>query len=214
MPHERLAVMNLGIDMLSLNALVRLRIAHNEEEFASRIEDVDQQTVIVAAPVGGSAMLLASVARDIQLSWVSARGRYEQSCELVEVIGGTPKRWRLRPVGPAAIIQRRRFIRVQAAISVLVTLPHEVLPATTIHISEGGLRLRMALREIEDHTPASIHMAMGHTTVDVSGFVLRSAQIEGRHTDAVIAFEPEGAGTEAIRRYVFLMQLHARAVRS
>jgi c-di-GMP-binding flagellar brake protein YcgR len=212
MPHERLAMSNVGVDLLSLNALVILRIGQNDEEFASRIEDVNQETVIVAAPIGGSALLLASATREIQLSWVSARGRYEQSCDLAEVIGGTLKRWRLRPVGRAVLIQRRRYIRVQAAIAVLIFLPSEVLPATTIDVSEGGLRLRMARREIEDHTPTAVHMAMGGTTVDVSGFVLRSTQVEGHQTEAVIAFETEGPGTDAIRRYVF--QLRARAARS
>jgi c-di-GMP-binding flagellar brake protein YcgR len=214
MPHERLAMSNVGVDLLSLNALVILRIAQSDAEFASRIEDVDQETVIVAAPAGGSAMLFATASREIQLSWVSARGRYEQSCDLVEVIGGVLKRWRLRPVGRAVLIQRRRYIRVRAAIAVLVFLPSEVLPATTIDISEGGLRLRMAQREIEDHTPTAVHMAMGGTAIDVTGFVLRSTKIEGRQTEAVVAFETEGPGTDAIRRYVFQMQLRARAARS
>jgi hypothetical protein len=69
----------VGVDLLALNALVVLRVGNDENdtdsEFASRIEDLDEQTVIVAAPTGASSMLIASGVRDVHLSWVSSRGR-------------------------------------------------------------------------------------------------------------------------------------------
>lgn len=202
-----------GLDLLSLNALVILRVAESTIEFPSRIEDVDNETVIVAAPPGATEMVLASGGRHIQLSWVSPRGRYEQLCELVENIGGPLKRWRLRPVERPVLIQRRRYVRVRAAVAILIFLPSEVVPATTIDISEGGLRVRMPRREIADLTPTAIHTSMGGTEVAITGHVLRSEHVDGGQTEAVIAFEADSRGTDAIRRYVFQMQLRARAAR-
>jgi c-di-GMP-binding flagellar brake protein YcgR len=111
------------------------------------------------------------------------------------------------------LIQRRRYVRVRAAVAVLVILPGEVLPATTVDISEGGLRLRMPRREIPELTPTAIHMVMGGLEVELAGCLLRSTPTDDGQIEAVIAFEAEGRGTDAIRRYVFQMQLRARAAR-
>jgi len=203
----------VGVDLLSLNALVVLRIGESDSEYASRIEDLDEQTVVVAAPAGASAALLASGIREVHLSWISSRGRYEQRCELAESIAGPLKRWRLRPVGQALLIQRRRYVRVRAAVAVLIALPDEILPATTVDISEGGLRLRMPRREFSEITPIAVHMSRGGGDVEVYGYLLRSFPAPDGQTEAVIAFEAEDRGTDAIRRYVFQMQLRARAAR-
>jgi hypothetical protein len=154
-------VSSSSADLLSVNALVAVRLAEHDTEYSSRIEDIDGDTLIVAAPPGANAALLASGERDVELSWVTPRGRHEQLCALLEHINnGGLKQWRLRPTGTAKLIQRRRYVRVPAALAVLLVMPGEVLTATTVDVSEGGFRVRMPKCEIAAETPVGIQVNM------------------------------------------------------
>ncbi len=203
----------LGAELLAVNTLVSLRPAGFDSEYPSRVEETEENTLVVAAPPGASAVLFASGARDIELSWTAARGRYEQHCVLVEHITyGSLKNWRLLPTGQAMLVQRRRYVRVTAALAVLLVLPGDVVPATTIDVSEGGFRVRMAHREIAPMTPAGIQINIGGNQLEMQGVVLRT-MAAGQQTEAVLSFDPTGKESDAIRRFVFQMQLRARAVR-
>jgi len=197
--------------MLSLNALVSLRIGDDEIDYPSRIEDIADDTVTVAAPNGANAALLESGNRDIELSWVSPRGRYMQHCQLVEHISSRPRLWRLRPLDHAVLIQRRRYVRARAAVAVLLFLPGVVVPGTTIDISEGGFRIRISRRSIEELTAATIHVTIGGTPLEIQGHVVRTSVTELGQTEVVIAFDADSRESDAIRRFVFELQLRARA---
>jgi c-di-GMP-binding flagellar brake protein YcgR len=200
-------------DLLSVNALVGVRLAEHENEYTSRIEDVEDDTLIVAAPPGASAAILATGDRDVELSWVTPRGRHEQLCALVEHINnGGLKQWRLRPTGNARLVQRRRFVRVPAAVAVLLVMPGQVLTATTVDVSEGGFRVRMGMCDIADGTPVGIQVNMGGNQLELRGTVLRTRESDRRMLDAVLVFEPSDKEADAIRRFVFQLQLKARAM--
>jgi c-di-GMP-binding flagellar brake protein YcgR len=206
-------VSSSSADLLSVNALVAVRLAEHDTEYSSRIEDIDGDTLIVAAPPGANAALLASGERDVELSWVTPRGRHEQLCALLEHINnGGLKQWRLRPTGTAKLIQRRRYVRVPAALAVLLVMPGEVLTATTVDVSEGGFRVRMPKCEIAAETPVGIQVNMGDSQLELRGIVLRTMEAEHRQTEAVLSFEPTDKESDAIRRFVFQMQLRARAM--
>ncbi|MBX5447492.1 MAG: PilZ domain-containing protein [Acidothermus cellulolyticus] len=201
-----------GADTLSLNALVTLRIGDDEVDYPSRIEDIAEDSVFVAAPTGGSASLVASGVRTVELSWVSPRGRYQQPCEVVEFISGQPRLWRLRPTGPAALIQRRRFVRVRAAVPVLLVLPGTVTSGTTIDISEGGFRMRIPRQTVRELVPATIQTTIGGVQLEIHGHVIRTGVTEVGQTEVVVAFDADMRTADAIRRFVFHVQLRARAV--
>jgi len=201
----------VSVDMLSLNALVSLRIGDDGIDYPSRIEDLATDTVIVAAPVGANAALFETGNRSVQLSWVSPRGRYEQPCELVEHISSRPRLWRLRPVDDATLIQRRRYVRARAAVPVLLLFPGVVVPGTTIDISEGGFRVRIARRTIDEMAPTTIHVTITGEPLEIQGHVVRTSITELGQTEVVVAFEAERKESDAIRRFVFELQLRARA---
>lgn len=202
---------DVSVDMLSLNALVSLRIGDDGIDYPSRIEDLATDTVIVAAPHHASAALFETGDRTVLLSWVSPRGRYEQRCELVEHISSRPRLWRLRPLDHAVLIQRRRYVRARAAVAVLLFFPGVVVPGTTIDISEGGFRVRIARREIEEMAATTIHVTIGGEPLEIEGHVVRTSVTELGQTEVVIAFEAERRASDAIRRFVFELQLRARA---
>lgn len=202
---------HVGADMLSLNALVSLRISDDGIDYPSRIEDLAADTVIVAAPSGANAALFETRDRSVLLSWVSPRGRYQQRCDLVEHISSRPRLWRLRPIGEAELIQRRRYVRARSAVAVLLFLPGVVVPGTTIDISEGGFRIRISRRTIEELTAASIHAAIGGAHLEIQGHVVRTSITELGQTEVIIAFDADNKQSDAIRRFVFELQLRARA---
>jgi c-di-GMP-binding flagellar brake protein YcgR len=201
----------VSVDMLSLNALVSLRIGDDEIDYPSRIEDIAADTVIVAAPSGANAALFESGDRAVELSWVSPRGRYLQHCHLVEHISSRPRLWRLRPLDHAELIQRRRYVRARAAVAVLLFFPGVAVPGTTIDISEGGFRVRIARRTIDELTPTTIHVTIGGEQLEIQGHVIRTSITELGQTEVVVAFDADRRESDAIRRFVFELQLRARA---
>jgi hypothetical protein len=214
--------MSRGIGALGIDAPVVLRIAAagklagEGHEFATHVEDVEVDTVVVGAPAGARSVLLASGSRDVELSWMSPRGRYQQLCRVLGSAGSTGvKLWRLRPIRQPLLVQRRRYIRVRACLDVVLDLDGDAVPATTVDISEGGFRVRLERREIPELQRTVVHTVIGRERVAAPGYVVRTIDLDdgSEQTEAVVAFDIGGAGSEAIRRHILHLQLRARAKR-
>ena len=210
-----------GLASLGLDAPVVLRIATpgkfagEGHEFATRVEDVEPEVIVVGAPAGANSVLLASGSRDVELSWMSPRGRYEQLCRVLGSASSSgAKLWRLRPIRQPLLIQRRRYIRVRACLDVILDLDGEAVPATTVDISEGGFRVRLPRRDIPELQRTVVRTVIGRERVAASGYVVRTIELDDdtEQTEAVVAFDI-GAGSEAIRRHILHLQLRARAKR-
>lgn len=203
--------MSPGIPVTALNSLVSLRIGDDETDYPSRVEGVDADTVVVAAPVGAPAALLESGQREIELSWLSLRGWHRQRCALAERTGGRAWLWRLRPIAEPELLQRRRFVRARAAIRLLAVLPGASVPGVTVDLSEGGLRIRIERRDVADETPVRIEVTLGGEALTLPGRVLRATATDDGQTELVVTFDTETRETDAVRRFVFELQLRARA---
>ena len=196
-----------------LPVLVRM-VDQYGREYASRIESVDATTITITSPAGASAALLASGRREVDISWLSPRGRYEQRCALIDTGARRTGQWLLQPSRRPVLIQRRRYVRVTAEVDVQVVVDGTETPATTIDISEGGFRVRLPRRTIEPLARTTVRATMGGANIAILGYVLRSIDVLANETEAVIAFEADGSGTDAIRRFVLNTQLRTRAERT
>jgi c-di-GMP-binding flagellar brake protein YcgR len=197
---------------LAPNAPVQVRVGNqHDREYASRIEDVETDAITINSPAGASAALLASGSREVDLSWLSPRGRYEQRCVVVEHASAGQKQWRLRPVRRAVLIQRRRYVRVAAQVPVQVVVEGREVPGLTVDVSEGGFRVRLQRQAIPELAFTTVIAEIGGVLVAVSGYVLRTNDVLPDQTDAVIAFDAGTGEVEAIRRFVLNAQLRARA---
>jgi c-di-GMP-binding flagellar brake protein YcgR len=198
--------------LLTVDSPVVVRVGRGAgREFASRVEDVDDDVLVVSMPLGASSALLASGSREVDVAWLSPRGRYEQHCRLEP--GGTNRQWRLRPLEPAALIQRRRYVRVRASVDVTIDLAGQTITGSTIDVSEGGFRVRLPRCELPQLQHTVVRAALGGADVAISGYVVRSTDSDLDETEAVIAFDAEGADAEAVRRFIMHRQLRARASR-
>ena len=200
---------------LTPNAPVLIRVGNqHDREYTSRIEDVGTDAITINSPAGASAALLASGSREVDLSWLSPRGRYEQRYVVVEHASGAQKQWRLRPLRRAVLIQRRRYVRVAAQVPVRVVVEGLEVPGLTVDVSEGGFRVRLPRQVIPELAYTTVIAKIGGVQVAVSGYVLRTSDAPPDRTDAVIAFDAGTGEVEAIRRFVLNAQLRARAARA
>jgi hypothetical protein len=213
-----------GMETLALNAPVLVRLGDGQDhEYAARIADFDVDEIVISAPAGGSAALLASGAREVDIAWLSRRGRYEQRCIVVEhsavvQVGqkqpSVQKQWRLRPVRRPVLIQRRRHIRVTAKLPVRVVIGSKASAGVTIDISEGGFRVRLPRQDLPGLAHATVHATVGAARLAVSGYVVRAIDAAPNHTDAVIAFDAAGTDAGAIRRLVLNAKLQSTSTRT
>jgi c-di-GMP-binding flagellar brake protein YcgR len=204
-----------GLEMLGVHAPVLVRVANEYgREFPSRIENLESDAIVIGSPAGAGAALLASGARNVDVSWLSPRGRYEQRCVVIEHTAGGARQWRLRPLRRPVLIQRRRYIRVTASVPVRVVVDGEKVLGTTIDISEGGFRVHLPRRTLPELSRTTVHATMGSAHISSTGFVLRVSDTPNGGTDVVIAFEAESDDATAIRRFVLNAQLRARASRT
>ena len=203
-----------GLELLGVHAPVLVRVANEYgREFPSRIEDLESDAIVIGSPAGAGAVLLASGARNVDVSWLSPRGRYEQRCVVIEHAAGGARQWRLRPLRRPVLTQRRRYIRVTASVPVRVVIDDEKVLGTTIDISEGGFRIHLPRRALAELSRTTVHATMGSARISSTGYVLRASDAPNGGTDVVIAFEANSDDAEAIRRFVLNAQLRARATR-
>lgn len=191
--------------------VVRIGVV-SPREFSTRVEGTDNGLIAVVVPTGGKSALLASGTREVDLSWLSPRGRYEQRCRLdAGAISGNT--WQLRPIQHPILIQRRRYIRVRASVDVTIDVAGTPVTGSTVDVSEGGFRVRLPRCDIADSQHTVVRAAIGGADVELPGYVVRTTDAEGDQTEAVIAFHAEGVDADAVRRFVLHRQLLTRAGR-
>lgn len=217
------------LSMLSVDAPVMVRVASRgsdgwrTHEYTSRVEELAADSVVVSMPTGANSALLASGTREVDLTWLSPRGRYEQPCRLEPSRGrpGSARSWRLRPLRLPLLIQRRRYVRVRSDLDVRLELGGDVVKGTTIDISEGGFRIRLPrranardiARDIARFEPVVVHAVVGNREISIPGRVLRATDAFPDCIEAVVAFEAGGRQAEEIRSLVLNAQLRARAAK-
>ena len=207
-------------------------------EYPARLADVQPEAIIVTVTNGATSALLASGSREIDLTWSSRVGRHEQHCR-VQTGRGSPRRWRLTPLGAPILLQRRRYVRVPALIDVIVEVGGVAIAGTTVEISEGGFRLQLRTDAVALGQPARLHLVIGNRPVVLAGHIVRTRRVDPPPdprsaletsvtkaviepvpeaitepvTEVVIAFVATGEAGEAVRGLVLHRQLRNRATR-
>lgn len=127
-----------------LNALVRVTGEPWDTELASRVEDVADGNLVLAAPslpddpVGRPVLPAADT--PVTIFWTHERGLCQLPGAVVATDREAPARWHVRPVQQVKSLQRRDHVRVPLLVE--ITVRHEAgdLKARTVDLSEGGLR--------------------------------------------------------------------------
>lgn len=124
-----------------VNSQVTVRLADDETEFPTRVEDVGPDQLALATPsVGLGFVDVLEQDNRLFVTWTVATGRREFPARLLRSETSPVPMWYVAPTGPTVAIQRRRFARVQTSGAFEIVLAGEPLPATLLDLSEGGLR--------------------------------------------------------------------------
>jgi len=195
-------------DLPPVNALVDLRVGESDTWVASRVEDHDEDRLVVAAPDTP-----ARTGEEVRLFWKGAGGPWELPAVVAAIATDRLPTWTLQVTGERRSSTRRAFFRVQLDAPVELRREDEAGPATLIDLSEGGLRC---------HVRADIHGLEVGVQVDVAvelveRTVVLAAEVVRRHahdlgTEVSLRFldvpTPDG---DVIRRHLFAVQRRLRA---
>ncbi|PPK94533.1 c-di-GMP-binding flagellar brake protein YcgR [Kineococcus xinjiangensis] len=126
----------------AVNARVTVTMSFGESapdvEAPTRVEDVEDDTLIVAAPRFSGDLDWAGPGRGVLLTWGSDRGACYQRLEIVDVQRSPIPVWRLAPLAPVTTEQRRRYVR--AALTGVAVLNPVPVPVPVQALQSRGQR--------------------------------------------------------------------------
>lgn len=197
-------------EQFQVNGLVTVGVAGDAVELPSRIEDLDDTTLVVAIPPHGPRALSDSGTDEVDLHWVSIRGRYQQPAVVVETIKDPILQWRLEPYGEPQLMQRREYVRLATVLPLRVQHRELVADGTTIDISEGGCRCLVDYSDMEPGSEVMVYVEIEGRQLAIPGQVMRTVRALHARTEVVVVFHHPAQHGDLIRRFVFKMQVRMR----
>lgn len=124
-----------------VNGLVEVRAGQVADWVPSRIEDVIDGDLVLAAPcLPGGRSVVALPGDAVSLRWRADKGLGFLEGRLVSVFGGRLPIWRVAPLGEPIVEQRRQFVRVNVTLPVVAVVDGAHWLLSTIDLAEGGMR--------------------------------------------------------------------------
>lgn len=195
-----------------INDLIDIRFPDGRE-FASRVEDVTDTTLSVAAPFGGG-VEPPEIGSTVDLCWTGPRGQYRAPVRLLSIERSNVRSWTVELAGPVELAQRRRYVRATAAgepVTIRVNESDVTVTGRAVDLSEGGLRCWVTEGEVAAGAQITVTIGLDDNQLAVNGEVLRVMERRtGKGLDIVIVFDLAEAAADIVRRYVMRAQLLAR----
>lgn len=195
-----------------INSLVDVRFPDGRE-YPSRIEDVNDTTMSIAAPFGGG-VEPPEIGSTVDLCWTGPRGQYRALVRLLELHREHVRRWTVELAGPVQLAQRRRYVRAGAAgepVTIRVNETEVSVTGRAVDLSEGGMRCWVTEGEVAAGQQVTVTIGLDDNQLSVNGEVLRVLERRtGKGLDVVIVFDLAEAAADVVRRYVMRAQLLAR----
>lgn len=204
-----------------INTPVLLALPELDHDLPSRVEDVREDRVVIAA-VDPGRHARVSDGEVLTLAWTAApRGLMATSCVLEQVELTQPPVWVLRPVGVLRRLQRRRFARADVSARVSLSGPPPAQAVTggwsasgmLADLSEGGARV---LLDTGHRVPSALGEVLlvdlriaGTPLVTPATVVGLESPAPGRH-QVRVEFDLPEKDSERVRRAVMRRQVEAR----
>jgi hypothetical protein len=201
----------------AVNELIEVSILGGESH-RSRVEDVDGDTVTVAAPLNLKVEDLPGIGDLVTIRWsAGARGRYAAPARIVEFVRGGVPRWITRPTGTVVVEQSRQFVRGGGGEPVVLLRQGQddtsPVQGHVADLSEGGLRARFTDLEGAVGDTVVVTLTLDGETIDATGQIHRTTRDHGEPgVQVVVVLDLPERQAQLVRRYVMKHQLAARRV--
>ncbi len=204
-----------SIEWPTVNTLIEMLSPHHSDWLSSRIEDIHDGVLTVAAPSTPTIPILFSdLNKPVTVQWIHHRGL----CDVlgtVTAIERTPlPLWTIRADSKPTLHQRRSFARL--SITLPVVLDREGLKNTsvTLDISEGGMNCILPEGEsLQMGDRIETMVAIDDEPFRTVAVVVRTAVDNTGHLTASFRFDDlRSKDADRVRHFIFNEQLRRRAL--
>jgi hypothetical protein len=200
---------------IPINTLVRLDFGGEQALLPSRVEDVDNRDVLLAAVSQIGVTQPPEPGATLIIQWTGPRGVCSVPAEFLGAETAAIRLWRVRVAGGIDVLQRRRFARVATggAISLdVVTGDDEprALMGWMLNLSEGGVALRATAGESAVGDRVRIRMSLERQRTELGGEVLRLVPSKPGYEEVVVAFDHDERCADLIRKFVMQQLVRQR----
>lgn len=202
----------------NIRASVEVLSDHWPEWLLSRVEDMDDHHLMLAAPTTPTIpVLFADPGDSVRVQWTCHRGVCEITARVDKCKRAPAPIWVITATSKPVVSQRRKFARIPISLPVILALGDEAEENIhTLNIGEGGISCVMA----KDHPP----IAEGDEVVVMINFdgdafsskaiCLRGEKAEdGKITTSFRFAQLDRGQADRIRRFIFNEELRRRARR-
>jgi len=167
--------------------------------------EVSSTGVVVVRPAGDVSRCEIERGEPVELYWIGGNEERTLGGIVTSAEGGSEPRWQIGVKGQAERSQRRKAVRAQVALEVLIPWAGGQMTGTTVDVSEGGMRALMDGWGLppDPGTALQVSLTLDAALVHLPGTVVWTS-IRGAQWLLAVQFQevPEKAG-DLIRRRVF-----------
>lgn len=186
--------------------------------FPSRVEDVHDGVLMVAAPMGPRGTLSASEGDTVELAWLEYDARVAAPARVTGKAEDRPRYWEVKLTGDVRRDTRRGFVRGGGGEKVCFQRTDE--PGPPVHgyvmdIGEVSLRARFLKCDYRRSHQVDMTITLADDVVMMPGQVLDVRYvIETDHFDVIVTYEATELDRRMIRSYIMRrMQEQRRRLR-
>jgi c-di-GMP-binding flagellar brake protein YcgR len=196
-----------------------------DREYRSRVEDLGNDLLVVERPHEAQADEALEAGTEVSVAWSDADGGVMAlpTRVLAAHDEGTLRLLSLVVTGPASKQQRRRFVRVTGAGTVVLRSPEgkkiNAVKGTLIDISEGGVKCAVSAgaadRFLSGPSEVIAEFSLGTADFAVPGRVefLRPTKRPTELEELVVVFDEPVADADALRKQVFAQEVRTLRVK-
>lgn len=186
--------------------------------FPSRIEDVHDGVLMVAAPMGPRGTLFASEGEAVELAWLDHDARVAAPGRVTAKASDHPRYWEVELIGDVRRDTRRGFVRGGGGEKVRFQRTDEPGPPVdgyVMDLGEASLRARFLKCDYRRSHSVDMTITLPNGAVTLPGQVLDVRYVfETEHFDVIVTYEASELDRRAIRSYVMRrMQEQRRRMR-
>lgn len=202
-------------DLPAINSLLHV-VVDDEVSFQSRLLDVDDRMLTIAAPIGRGDVEIPRDGYQFDVFWTGDRTRYMLVAEMAGWTREHPPRWHLLAVREPTRQTRRRYVRGGGGGTVNIRLVDgepRSFDGWMIDVSEAGVRCRVPCVDdaLAPGRDVVVKLTIGDHTVEVNGAILLvRAGDNTSDVDVVVTYEPPERDARVIRQHVLQWEIMRR----